>query len=261
MFYSVLLIYSKDWYNILSNTISKFSYHCVNSVLQSHGLVRNTKYRTSRRKQNIFTNILLNRFHSISWYVQPRSTALRGWIAAVRQGQSGNNKESRGTTRKGYNNRINKFCLVTDPTKIYKVKFEQQRRALTREHPKLIEEKARGLTTSWERADANTSPRSAAVSILTSCPVGTSRVLDCLSHMTRVFVPVISSSISVYQCRWISHFKLQPSWICLNRVWTALLGKNVSSARGWQWLPRPSPKVTIFSLQCNAILAVKAMIK
>lgn len=42
---------------------------------------------------------------------------------------------------------------------------------------------------------------SPAASILAPCPVGASRVLDCLPHMTRVFVPVISASISVNQCR------------------------------------------------------------
>lgn len=36
----------------------------------------------------------------------------------------------------------------------------------------------------------------AAVSILTPTPSRASRVLGCLSHMTRVFVPVISTSIS-----------------------------------------------------------------
>ncbi|KAK2920843.1 hypothetical protein Q8A73_000328 [Channa argus] len=51
-------------------------------------------------------------------------------------------------------------------------------------------------------AQTQTNPScSAAASILVSCPVGASRVLDCLSHMTRVFVPVISASISVNQCR------------------------------------------------------------
>ncbi|KAF1388264.1 hypothetical protein PFLUV_G00088390 [Perca fluviatilis] len=46
----------------------------------------------------------------------------------------------------------------------------------------------------------------AAVSILTSTPSHTSRVLGCLSHMTRVFVPVISTSISV--CDTEYHFLL-----------------------------------------------------
>lgn len=36
----------------------------------------------------------------------------------------------------------------------------------------------------------------AADSIFIVRPVDASRVLDCLSHMTRVFVPVISTSIS-----------------------------------------------------------------
>lgn len=51
------------------------------------------------------------------------------------------------------------------------------------------------------RTDADDPSRSAAASILAPCPVGASRVLDCLPHMTRVFVPVISASISVNQCR------------------------------------------------------------
>lgn len=49
-------------------------------------------------------------------------------------------------------------------------------------------------------------PAATAASILTSTPSHTSRVLGCLSHMTRVFVPVISTSISV--CDTEYHFLL-----------------------------------------------------
>lgn len=44
----------------------------------------------------------------------------------------------------------------------------------------------------------------AAGTILTSTPSYTSRVLGCLSHMTRVFVPVINTSISVCDTKY--HF-------------------------------------------------------
>lgn len=49
----------------------------------------------------------------------------------------------------------------------------------------------------WERKlrERHKPQPAAAVSILTSSPIYASRVLDCLSHMTRVFVPVISTSI------------------------------------------------------------------
>lgn len=71
---------------------------------------------------------------------------------------------------------------------------------------------------SWWSAVTSYHPAAAAASILTSTPSHTSRVLGCLSHMTRVFVPVISTSISVCDIEY--HFLFKHWWICLNRVWT-----------------------------------------
>ena len=70
-----------------------------------------------------------------------------------------------------------------------------------------------------------------AASILTPTPSCTSRVLGCLSHMTRVFVPVITTSISV--CDTEYHFLLKHWWICLNRVWTTQ--GNWQSAKMANW--------------------------
>lgn len=80
----------------------------------------------------------------------------------------------------------------------------------------------------WPRGVTSDHPAAAAAaSILTSTPSRTSRVLGCLSHMTRVFVPVISTSISV--CDTEYHFLFQHWWICLNRVWTTQ-GNSVKMA-------------------------------
>lgn len=51
-------------------------------------------------------------------------------------------------------------------------------------------------------------PAVKAASILTETPSRASRVLGCRSHMTRVFVPVISASISV--CVTEYHFLFSP---------------------------------------------------
>lgn len=73
----------------------------------------------------------------------------------------------------------------------------------------------------------HTAAAAAAASILTPTPSRASRVLGCLSHMTRVFVPVISTSISV--CGTEYHFLFQHWWICSNRVWTTQ--GNLKSAK------------------------------
>lgn len=70
--------------------------------------------------------------------------------------------------------------------------------------------------------DRDINQPAAAGSIFASNPIYASRVLDCLSHMTRVFVPVISTSISI--CVTEYHILYQPWWICSNRLWTAPQG-------------------------------------
>lgn len=55
----------------------------------------------------------------------------------------------------------------------------------------------------------------------------------CLSHMTLVFVPVISAAVSAFQVLPNIAFKREregenrsPSWICSNRAWTLRRGER-----------------------------------
>lgn len=87
---------------------------------------------------------------------------------------------------------------------------------------------------SWWSGVTSYHPAAAADSILTSTPSRTSRVLGCLSHMTRVFVPVISTSISV--CDTEYHFLFKHWWICLNRVWTTQGNRESTKMANWDKL-------------------------